>query len=341
VSDAPAPNTGPTVGFVGLGNMGWPMARNLAQAGMRVIVHDLDGERSARFAREFGGRAAAAPGDLAPAGVVVTMLPDGAAVAAAALEWGGGIAAALAPGSVVVDMSSSNPLDTRALGPRLAAHGIALVDAPVSGGIRGADAGTLTLMIGGDDERAIDLARPVLEVLGKRLVRTGPLGSGHAMKALNNFCGAAAYAATAEALAIGQRFGLSGEVMLDVLNTSTGRSFNTEVVFKEEVVPGRYASNFALALLAKDVAIAAALAESSGLDTPVCALVSERWAAARDALPAGADHSEAHCAWWDVALASGGGDAAAAGSARTAAGSAGAAGSGEQAAAGGAASARV
>ena len=125
-------------------------------------------------------------------------------------------------------------------------------------------------------------------------MRTGPLGSGHAMKALNNFCGAAAYTATAEALAIGQRFGLTGEVMLDVLNTSTGRSFNTEVVFKDEVVPGRYATNFALALLAKDVAIAASLAQASGLETPVCELVSERWAAARDALPPGADHSEAH-----------------------------------------------
>ena len=194
------------------------------------------------------------------------MLPDGRAVADAMCERDGGIAAALPAGAVVVDMSSSNPLDTRALGPRLAEHGVALVDAPVSGGIRGADAGTLTIMIGGDDEQAIERAQPVLEVLGKRLVRTGPLGSGHAMKALNNFCGAAAYAAAAEALAIGQSFGLTGEVMLDVINTSTGRSFNSETVFKEEVVTGRYASNFALALLAKDVSIAASLAEASGLD---------------------------------------------------------------------------
>ncbi len=292
------------VGFVGLGNMGWPMARNLTQAGMDVIVHDLDSERSARFVAEFGGRAASAPADFAGVGIVVTMLPDGRAVADAMCEWEGGIAAALAARAVVVDMSSSNPLDTRALGPRLAEYGVALVDAPVSGGIRGADAGTLTIMIGGDDEQAIERAQPVLEALGKRLVRTGPLGSGHAMKALNNFCGAASYAATAEALAIGQTFGLTGEVMLDVLNASTGRSFNTEVVFKEEVVPGRYASNFALALLAKDVSIAASLAEASGLETPVCELVSERWAVARDALPPGSDHSEAHKAWWDVTLAS-------------------------------------
>ena len=292
------------VGFVGLGNMGWPMARNLTQAGMAVVVYDLDAERAARFVAEFGGSVAHAPADFAGVGIVVTMLPDGRAVADAMREWEGGIAAALAPGAVVVDMSSSNPLDTRALGPRLAEHGIALVDAPVSGGIRGADGGTLTIMIGGDDEAAIERAQVVLEALGKRLVRTGPLGSGHAMKALNNFCGASAYATTAEALAIGQTFGLTGEVMLDVLNTSTGRSFNSETVFKEEVVPGRYASNFALALLAKDVSIAASLAEASGLETPVCELVSTRWRAAADALPAGSDHSEAHKAWWDVALAS-------------------------------------
>jgi 3-hydroxyisobutyrate dehydrogenase len=293
---------GAVVGFVGLGNMGWPMARNLANAGFSVIVHDLDTDRAARFAAEFGARAVSSPDDFATADVVVSMLPDGRAVAAA---MDSGIAEALAPGAVVVDMSSSNPLDTRALGSRLAERGIALVDAPVSGGIRGADAGTLTIMVGADDDDAVARATPVLEALGKRLVRTGPLASGHAMKALNNFCGASAYATAAEALAIGQSFGLTGEVMLDVINTSTGRSFNSETVFKEEVVTGRYASNFALALLAKDVSIAASLAEASGLETPVCELVNERWRSAADSLPGGADHSEAHKAWWDLALASG------------------------------------
>jgi len=288
-------------GFVGLGNMGWPMARNLAQAGMRVIVHDLDASRSAAFAEQFGGEVAAEPRHFAPAGVVVTMLPDGRAVAAAALDWG--FASALAPGTVVVDMSSSSPIDTQALGPRLAERGVALVDAPVSGGVTRADSGTLTIMIGADDQDAVERARPVLEVLGQRLFHTGPLGSGHAMKALNNYCGGAAYATLAEALAIGQRFGLRGEVMLDVINTSTGRSFNSEVVFKDEVVPGRYGTGFALALLAKDVSIAASLAAASGIEAPVCELVSERWASALAALPAGADHSEAHKGWWDVVLA--------------------------------------
>jgi 3-hydroxyisobutyrate dehydrogenase len=289
------------VGFIGLGNMGWLMARNLRQAGRELVVHDLDTERSARFVAEFGGVVASGPEDFAPVGVVVTMLPDGRAVAQALLE--GGVAQALAEGTVVVDMSSSSPLDTRVLGPRLDELGVALVDAPVSGGIARADTGELTLMVGGDDQTAIARATPVLEVLGARIFHTGPLGSGHAMKALNNYCGAAAYAVTAEALAIGQQFGLRGDVMIDVINNSTGRSFNSEVVFKGDVLTGRYGTNFALALLAKDVGIAAALAQDSELDTPVVALVSQRWAAALDALGQGRDHSEAHKGWWDIQLA--------------------------------------
>ncbi len=221
------------VGFIGLGNMGWLMARNLRQAGRTLVVHDLDTERSARFVGEFGGVVAASPADFEPVGVLVTMLPDGRAVAQALLD--GGVAAALGSGAVVVDMSSSSPLDTRTLGPKLAELGVALLDAPVSGGIARADSGELTMMVGGDDDAAFERAEPVLEVLGARIFRTGPLGSGHAMKALNNFCGAAAYTALAEALAIGQQFGLSGEVMIDVINNSTGRSFNSEVVFRHEV----------------------------------------------------------------------------------------------------------
>jgi len=301
------------IGFVGLGNMGWPMARNLRHAGHRVVVHDADTTRAARFVEEFGGVAAGAPADFAETSAVVTMLPDGRAVAQAILEWQGGIAAALAPGSVVVDMSSSSPLDTRALGGELAQRGLGTVDAPVSGGITRAESGSLTIMVGGDDVQAIERAEPVLNVLGARLFRTGPLGSGHAMKALNNYCGATSYAATAEALAIGQQFGLRGEVMLDVLNAASGRSFNTEVVFKDEVVPGRYASGFALALLAKDVGIAASLATSAGLEAPVCGLVSRRWSQALERLGPTTDHSEAHKAWWSVALATRGGAAATSG----------------------------
>jgi 3-hydroxyisobutyrate dehydrogenase len=220
------------------------------------------------------------------------------AVREAVCGWQGGIAAALRPGAVVLEMSSSSPVGTKQLAADLAPSGIKVVDAPVSGGISRAESGTLSLMVGGQDEEAFELVRPVLEAMGERIFRTGPVGSGHAMKALNNFLGATAYAAGVEALAIGRQFGLDPQVMLDVVNTSTGRSFNSEVVLKDEVITGRYGTGFALGLLAKDVGIAADLADSLGADAPILRLARSRWADAAAGLGFSADHSEAHKAWW-------------------------------------------
>jgi 3-hydroxyisobutyrate dehydrogenase len=293
------------VGFVGLGNMGWPMARNLVHAGIHLTVRDADADRQRRFAAEHGCAVADSPADFAATAVVVTMLPDDRVVRQAVTGWEGGIAPALPAGAVVVDMSSSNPLATRELGEQLARHGVALVDAPVSGGVTRAADGTLAIMVGGDDEDAIARVEPVLRVLGGRLFRTGPLGSGHAMKALNNYIGAAAYLATAEALAIGQHFGLDVDVMLDVVNSSTGRSFNSEKVLKEDVVTGRYGTGFALGLMAKDVGIAAQMGEASGIEVPACLLVSRRWSEALEGLGPAADHSAAHRQWWPIDLRGG------------------------------------
>jgi 3-hydroxyisobutyrate dehydrogenase len=145
--------------------------------------------------------------------------------------------------------------------------------------------------------------QPVLDVLGERLFRTGALGTGHAMKALNNFVGGSTYAVVVEALAVGQRFGLSPQTMIDVMNASSGRSFNTEHVVKDHVLTGAYATGFAVGLLAKDVGIAAALAESAGVEAPLCRLVSRRFAEAAAALGPAADHSEAHRQWWPAVLA--------------------------------------
>jgi 3-hydroxyisobutyrate dehydrogenase len=291
------------VGFVGLGNMGWPMAHNLAAAGLPLVVRDADPELEQRFADEHGARVGRSASDFADAVVVVTMLPDEHVVADAVLAWDGGIAAALQAGAVVVDMSSSNPIATQALGRQLAERDLELIDAPVSGGITRATDGTLSIMIGADDEGAVARALPVLEVLGGKLFRTGAGGSGHAMKALNNFLGAAAYTTTAEALRIGAHFGLEPGKMLEVINSSSGRSFNSEVVFPQDVVTGRYATRFALGLLAKDAGIAASLADAADVDAPACRLVSARWAEALEELGAAIDHSEAHKGWWtgDVA----------------------------------------
>jgi len=305
---APEP-AGASVGFVGVGNMGWRMAGNLATAGFSLVVRDSDPGAQHKFVTVHGGKPADSPQSFAGAAVVVTMLPDGAAVREAILGWEGGIAAALEPGAVVLDMSSSHPVGTKALAADLAPAGIRVVDAPVSGGITRAESGTLSLMVGGEDEDAFELVRPVLETVGERIFRTGPLGSGHAMKALNNFLGASTYTTAAEALAIGKQFGLDPRVMLDVVNSSTGRSFNTEVVMKEDVVTGRYHTGFALGLLAKDVGIAASLAESVGVDAPACQLVRRRWAEAAAELGFAADHSVAHRQWWPIDLVAGEPDA--------------------------------
>jgi 3-hydroxyisobutyrate dehydrogenase len=197
-------------------------------------------------------------------------------------------------------MSSSEPNGTRELGAALARGGIVLLDAPVSGAVPRAQTGTLTIMIGGDDAAAIERSRPLLSAMGNRLFETGGLGSGHAMKALNNFVAAAGYTAAAEALLIGRRFGLDPTRMLEIMNVSTARNFNTEVVMKEHVVDRKFATGFTLGLLAKDVKIAADLAAEVKVDAPLAQLVKDRWALARDRLGAARDNSEAILGWDDT-----------------------------------------
>jgi 3-hydroxyisobutyrate dehydrogenase len=287
------------IGFVGIGNMGWPMAANVARAGFPLAVADTDRARAQRFAAEFGAKAAASLADLGQASdVIVTMLPTGGTVRAALLEnEGGGLAASLGKGAVVVDMSSSEPVGTQQLAAVLAKRGIALVDAPVSGGVPKAEAGTLTLMIGGEDEAAFAKSKPVLEVMGKQLFRTGPVGSGHAMKALNNYVAAAAFIASTEALRVGRRFGLEPEAMMDIMNASTGRNFNSEMTMKQHVISGKYATGFQLGLMAKDVKIAADLAEGIAIDAPMARLARTLWSEAKDGMGERADFTAAIKHW--------------------------------------------
>jgi 3-hydroxyisobutyrate dehydrogenase len=285
------------VGFVGLGNMGRPMARNLRQAGFALTVYDAVPEVLSAFVAEHGGDAATGPADFAGCEIVVTMLPNDRIVADVVLGWEGGLGAHLPDGAVLVDMSSSSPTGVRALADGLRPHGVEVVDAPVSGGVARAETGELSLMVGGEDA-AVARATPVLEALGSRIFRTGALGTGDTVKALNNFLAAAGYAAATEALQIGERFGVDPATLFEIVNTSTGRSFVTEVVVGGNVVTGAYATGFQLALLAKDVGIAAGLAEESGIDAPALALTNERWQAAAASAAPGTDHSAAHLQWW-------------------------------------------
>jgi 3-hydroxyisobutyrate dehydrogenase len=290
------------VGFIGLGNMGGPMAANLHAAGFPLVVRDAAADRQTAFADGHPGAVAAdAPDAFAAADIVITMLPDGAVVADVLLNWG--IGEALKPGSVVLEMSSADPSDTLRTAAELSARGVHMVDAPVSGGVPRAVTGELSLMVGGDGAD-IAAVQPVLRVLGDpaRQFRTGALGTGHAMKALNNVVGAAIHCATAEAVVAGTRFGLDPKTMIDIINASTGRSFVSENVFGANVLNGAYATGFMLGLMAKDVRIAQSVIAAAGADAPVLALTDERWAKALGDLGPAADQSRAHQSWWDDEL---------------------------------------
>ncbi len=288
-----------SIGFIGLGNMGAPMARSLARGGFHVLGQDLRAETVAALAgAEAGIEAAADLGDLGgTCGIVITMLPDAAAVRRVVLgESGQGgparsLARSLARGSVVVDMSSSAPAATVALGAALRDLGIDLVDAPVSGGVPRARDGSLTIMAGGPAER-IDSLAPVFACLGQ-VQRTGALGSGHAMKALNNYVSAAGLLAVCEALIIARRFGLDPKVANDVLKSSTGRNNTTDRKVEPFLLSRSFDSGFALALLRKDVGMARDLAAGLELDAPWLRACEDLLEQATRALGGAADHTEA------------------------------------------------
>lgn len=254
--------------------MGRLMAARLAPAHL-VRTFDLNGKGSCKSAREA----------VWGADVMITMLPDGDAVRDAVLE----ALPYLRRGAVVVDMSSSDPAGTQALGLALSKNGVAMVDAPVSGARFKAKDGTLAIMAGGE-KRAFRKVLPVLQRLGTDIFHVGPLGAGHAVKALNNYLGAAGTLAGFEALLIAERLGLDPRPMLAAINASTGRNSTTARKIPQDVLTGRFASGFKLGLMAKDVAIAADLAGK--LRVPYLKKTLQMWRAAQKAMPRNADHTE-------------------------------------------------
>ena len=278
------------IGFIGLGNMGAPMARRLVDAGYELVVTDAVPEAVERFAPGSKCERAASPQSIGErCRVVITMLPNGQIVREVLLG-ANGLAPRLAPGSVAIDMSSSSPIGTRELSADLATIGIALVDAPVSGGVKKAADGMLAIMVGGEAE-PVTRVRPILEAMGK-VFATGPSGSGHAMKALNNFLSAANLAIAAEAVIAGQRFGLDPATMISILNASTGRNTGTDSKFPNNVLPRTFNSGFALGLMAKDLRLALEVARSSGAPAGLLEKTAQMWAAAEQQLGGKADNTE-------------------------------------------------
>ena len=281
----------PRIGFVGLGAMGRPMARRLVEAGHAVTVFDIDPAATQRVVDEAPGAAAApALAALGSADLVITMLPD-SNVVEATVEGPQGLASKLQPGSTIVDMSSSEPARTRALAQRLQAQGLAMLDAPVSGGVRRAVDGTLAIMVGGP-EAVLERWRPVLGVLGRTITHVGAAGAGHAAKALNNYVSAAGLVAACEALVMARAFGLDPGVLNDVLNQSTGRNNSTENKVRQFILSGRFDAGFSMRLMGKDLATARDVGRTLGLQMPLCEEVSRIWEAASAGLPPDADHTE-------------------------------------------------
>lgn len=266
-----------TLAFIGLGAMGRPMTENLAKAGFAVQGFDLNGTGTAKSIREAVEGAEA----------LITMLPDGNAVREAVLE----ALPHLRKETIVIDMSSADPAGTRALGDALKAKDVQMLDAPVSGAVVGARNATLAIMVGGETQ-VVEKAKPVLSAMGNQIFHVGPLGAGHAVKALNNYLGAVGTLAGFEVLLVARRFGLDPKPMLDAINASTGRNSTTERKIPRDILPGTFASGFKLALMAKDVGIAAELARGLGVDVPFMKTTLKAWRAAEKALPRGADHVE-------------------------------------------------
>jgi 3-hydroxyisobutyrate dehydrogenase len=235
-------------GIIGTGHMGGRMGRCVHAAGDPIVAFDRDADRLAAS----GLRAAGSVAELvARVDVVLLSLPDSTIVEPVVLGDGGVLESAR-PGQIVVDLSTSSPESTGRIHAALAELGVAYLDAGISGGAKAAEAGTLTIMVGGEDE-ALELARPVLERFAARIFHMGPSGAGHVAKLLNNFLNGISLAATAEVMVAARRSGLDLEQFLDVLNSSSGQNFATLNRFPS-IVKGDYLEGGLTGLLmAKDV----------------------------------------------------------------------------------------
>jgi 3-hydroxyisobutyrate dehydrogenase-like beta-hydroxyacid dehydrogenase len=275
------------VGFIGLGMMGSAMTAQLAKAGCRLAVYDLDARPCEELARSYNTiRVANSPADVASeADVVITMLPSGREVREVTLGENG-LIGALRPGSILLDTSSSEPWITHELAELLAERGIAMVDAPVSGGAVAANAADLVFMMGGSDED-VARAQAVLRPIGQKMFHLGPLGSGHIMKSINNTITAVILVATGEGLLTGKALGLDPEVMTKVLIESTATSWIARTHIAQRIISRTFDEAFQLDLMVKDIGIAAGLAEQAGLELPIWSSTAAVWRAAQAAMPAG------------------------------------------------------
>lgn len=274
------------IAFIGLGAMGYPMARNLARH-HEVVVWNRTTAVAERHAAEHGTVFARRLDELSDCGVVISILPTSREVDEVVDQ----LLPLLGAGTLWIDATSGDPSSSRGTAERLMLQEVRFLDAPVSGGIPGAEAAALTFMAGAADDDFAS-ARPVLELMGSRIVHVGPVGSGHAIKAITNSMMAANLWVASEALVALRRQGFDMNVALDVINGASGRSNVTENLLPKRVIDGEWPLTFKLGLLDKDVRIAAHLSHELHLASPLLALTSQLYTAAGTALGGDADYIE-------------------------------------------------
>ena len=280
------------IAFLGLGAIGAPMAAHLAKEPFDLTVWNRTSEKADAFAAEHRCKVAKTAADtVRNAEVVITCLPSSREVREL-LDGEGGIASSIADGALLIDCTSGDPATSRLIAEALDTRHIDFVDAPVSGGVKGAVAGTLTVMCGGSNA-AMDRARPVLSAFGKKIVHCGDVGAGDAVKAMNQALLAVHIWSGGEALATLAKLGVSASVALDVINGSSGRSNTSENLFTERVIGRKFPRTFKLALLDKDIGIAAGISAENGVPTPLIDLAASLIGGAHRELGEEADHVEA------------------------------------------------
>lgn len=239
------------IGFIGLGAMGQPMSKRLLAAGYKLVVYDLRKEAMEVLVQKGAEAANSAKEVAEKCRKVITIVPNSEAVEKLVFGAQGFLAGAQA-GDILIEMTSAYPPSTLKINEALKVKGVHMIDAPVSGGVIGAEAGTLSIMVGGD-EAIFGTCQPILSVMGKNLFYMGRIGAGHAMKAINNFLSATTLAATSEAIILATKLGLNPQRVVEVLQVSTGRSYSTEIKFPKYILPRTYNSGFALGLMYKDI----------------------------------------------------------------------------------------
>src|SRR3990170_7041334 len=263
------------VAFLGLGDLGGLMAAHLTRSPFSLTVWNRTDSKARRFGADHSVSVAGSPREaVADAEVVVTCLPSSAEVEAV-LHGEQGMLEALERGAVLLDCTSGDPATSRSIAAELSTRGVGFIDAPVSGGTTAAKAGTLTVMWGGS-ESDFERARPLVEAFGEKIVHAGGVGSGDALKAVNNALLAVHILSTGEGLAMLVKAGVDPRVALDVINSSSGRSNTSENLIPQRVLTRAFPRTFRLALLDKDIGIAESLGLELGLETPVISLAAKR-----------------------------------------------------------------